>query len=714
MAGGPKRLRAAFVLAFSLGVVAMASASGSSPPKLVEADAGASAGAPEAEVESTEDAPVDAGDMDTGSHGDIGASGGSEKDTSASAPGAPEPSAPGSSEATPATTAGAPNQALVCESTVGSGGCDVDPADAAASTGERPFTDVSVLLRLAPGGLRYDLGGNPSPGAGISAALSEEPGLPGGAGVPGKAPLPSWYAETGLIGASQAATAISVVPASGAAVSTGSAVSQDPALPQDRGPVPEVLLAATVAALALIVALYHRFRNHELALSPERAAILDAIRGSPGITASDLAARREVSLNAVLYHIRLLARGGLVRVRRVGPARLVFPVEMRVEECEDRAAVRAPLARALLVAALARPVVAMADAAREMGVARSSARKQLRKLEARGLCELTRDQARLTFRLTSSGTELARGMNTAADGAAARDARAPPAPETAGTVPRSHGTLSQLIVLGLGMLVLMAPAVGNVGTGLDPGTVEPQAPEEAAAEMQKAAEETKPWAEEEAGDTQEDPTGVVEPQEGTPAPDLLVTDIEWSPEAPREGHQLRFSAKVKNAGGSRADNFTVSFVLDNSTLLGNLTVGKLDAGKMRNVKWAFWNATEGNHTIKVVADPDGNATEADETNNARSEDVAVPAADEHAPPGQSEPPGEDGPEEDEQPMPYEHEVDTPEEIEKCPETPHYNSTVRTQDVLGDVELDTLNLFVVKVKNVRAEARVDSSSIKLCA
>ncbi|MCK4613752.1 MAG: hypothetical protein KAU14_03025, partial [Thermoplasmata archaeon] len=104
-------------------------------------------------------------------------------------------------------------------------------------------------------------------------------------------------------------------------------------------------------------------------------------------------------------------------------------------------------------------------------------------------------------------------------------------------------------------------------------------------------------------------------------PDLIVSSISLSPEAPEEGKIVTITASVSNEGIAEAKFVVVQFFVDGE-LLGEETITSLSPGISRHVT-KEWDPTKGDHTIRVVVDPAGDIGETDETNNDRTETVEV-------------------------------------------------------------------------------------------
>lgn len=109
-----------------------------------------------------------------------------------------------------------------------------------------------------------------------------------------------------------------------------------------------------------------------------------------------------------------------------------------------------------------------------------------------------------------------------------------------------------------------------------------------------------------------------------PKPDLLVTDIDWSPGVPANGTTVNLTAVVHNSGNLGAGPFTVRFLLDGA-LLGDRSVAGLAAGSSSAITSHAWTATQGSHTVRSIADAGGAVNESNEGNNERVEQLLVTA-----------------------------------------------------------------------------------------
>jgi beta propeller repeat protein len=119
------------------------------------------------------------------------------------------------------------------------------------------------------------------------------------------------------------------------------------------------------------------------------------------------------------------------------------------------------------------------------------------------------------------------------------------------------------------------------------------------------------------------------------SPDLVVTDISWTPGSPGAGDAVTFSATVKNLGAGATPSGVVHGVLfriDNGgspgvwsdSYTGSIAPGAsvtLTASGGSN--GATWTATAGSHTVEAVVDDMNRIAESNEGNNALTETVTV-------------------------------------------------------------------------------------------
>ena len=108
-------------------------------------------------------------------------------------------------------------------------------------------------------------------------------------------------------------------------------------------------------------------------------------------------------------------------------------------------------------------------------------------------------------------------------------------------------------------------------------------------------------------------------------PDLIVQDISLSPVNPVLGDTVTITVTVKNQGAALAGASYVTCYVDDD-ILATKSVSSLDAGIMATASFT-WEATEGTHTVRAVADTSGIIDETDETNNENTYTLTVLAPD---------------------------------------------------------------------------------------
>ncbi|MFI5695718.1 CARDB domain-containing protein [Kribbella sp. NPDC051586] len=99
-----------------------------------------------------------------------------------------------------------------------------------------------------------------------------------------------------------------------------------------------------------------------------------------------------------------------------------------------------------------------------------------------------------------------------------------------------------------------------------------------------------------------------------PNPDLVVTNVAWSPATPTETTPITLSATVKNNGTATAPASALNFLLNGSTA-GTAAVGTLAAGASTTVTANAGTHAQGNYTVAAVADPANAIVEQNDDNN---------------------------------------------------------------------------------------------------
>ena len=108
------------------------------------------------------------------------------------------------------------------------------------------------------------------------------------------------------------------------------------------------------------------------------------------------------------------------------------------------------------------------------------------------------------------------------------------------------------------------------------------------------------------------------------ASDFVVENLHIDPPSPIEGNTAKINATVENIGDKDAENVTVRFeakLLESTpdyVWSKNTTILLLKVNDSQNVSMSWDASPAGKHVIKVVADPDGQNPELNETNNETS------------------------------------------------------------------------------------------------
>jgi uncharacterized repeat protein (TIGR01451 family) len=110
-----------------------------------------------------------------------------------------------------------------------------------------------------------------------------------------------------------------------------------------------------------------------------------------------------------------------------------------------------------------------------------------------------------------------------------------------------------------------------------------------------------------------------------PPPDLIVSNVNWSPSQASIGDNVTFTVTVKNQGGSRSLNSRVDCYV-NDLLIGFNNVPPIDPSGSATSRFV-WAAEKGSHAIRIVADSSDQVTEVDETNNEMKTSYATSTPD---------------------------------------------------------------------------------------
>ncbi|MEU2600733.1 CARDB domain-containing protein [Streptomyces hirsutus] len=102
-----------------------------------------------------------------------------------------------------------------------------------------------------------------------------------------------------------------------------------------------------------------------------------------------------------------------------------------------------------------------------------------------------------------------------------------------------------------------------------------------------------------------------------PHPDLVVTDLTWTPASPTESDAVTVRATVRNAGTAASPASTLDVSLE-GTLAGSAPVGALAVGASATVSVDVGRRAQGAYTVSAVVDPTDTVVEQDDTNNSRT------------------------------------------------------------------------------------------------
>ena len=113
-------------------------------------------------------------------------------------------------------------------------------------------------------------------------------------------------------------------------------------------------------------------------------------------------------------------------------------------------------------------------------------------------------------------------------------------------------------------------------------------------------------------------------------PDLIITELKWTPSNPVDGETITIETIVKNIGTATVTtDFYVGFYIDKSYYTRVLVTQDLAPGESTNPSAILtsWTVTPYDHEIKAYADYDNRVTESDETNNTLTKNLHVEPSD---------------------------------------------------------------------------------------
>jgi len=100
------------------------------------------------------------------------------------------------------------------------------------------------------------------------------------------------------------------------------------------------------------------------------------------------------------------------------------------------------------------------------------------------------------------------------------------------------------------------------------------------------------------------------------SPDMIIEDISWEPENPRENEKVTFKVTLKNVGLASSGNCSVKCYL-NGNEISFSTVSGLEAGSTTSFTFNWIPTSSGSMDLKVVVDSEGQFVEFTEDNNEK-------------------------------------------------------------------------------------------------
>jgi subtilase family serine protease len=105
-------------------------------------------------------------------------------------------------------------------------------------------------------------------------------------------------------------------------------------------------------------------------------------------------------------------------------------------------------------------------------------------------------------------------------------------------------------------------------------------------------------------------------------PDLVISNVSWSPADIVPGQEITFNIVIENTGGADAGASRIVFYTDD-TISGYNDIEPVKAGEKYNCAFT-WVASEGKHTINIAVDSKGQIIEIDENNNTITINIPPP------------------------------------------------------------------------------------------
>jgi PGF-pre-PGF domain-containing protein len=105
-------------------------------------------------------------------------------------------------------------------------------------------------------------------------------------------------------------------------------------------------------------------------------------------------------------------------------------------------------------------------------------------------------------------------------------------------------------------------------------------------------------------------------------PDLTITSLSWTPETPKIGENVVFTATIKNNGPGASPSNKLRYSI-NGTNDTEVLVPALSAGGITQCNFSWTPEKEGNIEVKTVVDPDSVVLENTKSNNTLTKNVTV-------------------------------------------------------------------------------------------
>ncbi|MCK4981850.1 MAG: fibronectin type III domain-containing protein, partial [Victivallaceae bacterium] len=108
-------------------------------------------------------------------------------------------------------------------------------------------------------------------------------------------------------------------------------------------------------------------------------------------------------------------------------------------------------------------------------------------------------------------------------------------------------------------------------------------------------------------------------------PDLIVSDISWSPSSPEEGDSITITVTGKNQGGADINSsIDIYYYVDGSYVGKDDFYYGLNTNQSNNESYTISSGlSSGSHTITAVIDPNDVYDEENDNNNSRSETITI-------------------------------------------------------------------------------------------